>query len=73
MFQIDNTIVSESIISEEFVCNISKCKGECCVSGFAGAPLEKAETKILDDLNKKILPFLGLCYKFYGSRTFFII
>lgn len=59
MFQIDNTIVSESIISEEFVCNISKCKGECCVSGFAGAPLEKAETKILDDLNKKILPFLS--------------
>lgn len=59
MLQIDNTIVSESIISEEFVCNISKCKGECCVAGSAGAPLEKEEIKILNDLNKKILPFLS--------------
>ena len=59
MFQIENTIVSESIISEDFVCNIAKCKGECCVAGSAGAPLEKEETKILDDLNEKILPFLS--------------
>tara|TARA_B110000444_G_scaffold151768_2_gene141996 strand:- start:7067 stop:7648 length:582 start_codon:yes stop_codon:yes gene_type:complete len=59
MFQIDNTIVSESIISEDFVCNIGKCKGECCVSGSAGAPLEKNEIKILDDLQDKISPFLS--------------
>ena len=58
MFQIDDTLISEEIISEEFVCNISKCKGQCCVSGSAGAPLEKGETKILEKLYNKISPFL---------------
>jgi len=59
MFQIDDTLISEEIISEEFVCNISKCKGQCCVSGSAGAPLEKGETKILEKLYNKISPFLS--------------
>mgnify|MGYP001363296017 FL=1 len=59
MFQIDDTLISEEIISEEFVCNISKCKGQCCVSGSAGAPLEKEETKILEKLYSKISPFLS--------------
>ena len=59
MFQIEDTLISEEIISEEFVCNISKCKGQCCVSGSAGAPLEKEETKILEKLYSKISPFLS--------------
>ena len=59
MFQIDDTLISEEIISEEFVCNISKCKGQCCVSGSAGAPVEKGETKILEKLYNKISPFLS--------------
>lgn len=59
MFQIDDTLISEEIISEEFVCNISRCKGQCCVSGSAGAPLEKEETKILEKLYSKISPFLS--------------
>ena len=41
MFQIDNTLVSEEIITKDFVCNLNACKGSCCVEGEAGAPLEK--------------------------------
>ena len=41
MLAIENTLISDNIIEEDFVCNISKCKGECCVAGEAGAPLEK--------------------------------
>ena len=59
MFQIDDTLISSEIISEKFVCDISKCKGNCCVSGSAGAPLEKEETKILKKLYSKISPFLS--------------
>ena len=59
MIQINKTIVSESIISEDFVCNLSSCKGQCCVAGSAGAPLENNERQILDKLNKKISPFLS--------------
>mgnify|MGYP000116568421 CR=1 FL=1 len=58
MIQIDDKLISEDIFSEEFVCNLSKCKGACCVEGDIGAPLEKEETKILDDIFPKIKPYL---------------
>jgi len=59
LISIDNTLVSDQIISEEFVCNISKCKGECCVAGEAGAPLEKDEVTFLEKNYSKIKPFLS--------------
>jgi len=58
MFQLGKTIVSEDIIEKEFVCNISACKGACCVDGEAGAPLEKEETKILENIYPKVKLFL---------------
>ena len=58
MFQLRKTIVSEDIIEKDFVCNLSACKGACCVHGEAGAPLEKKETKILEEIYPKIKPFL---------------
>ena len=58
MFQIGKTIVSEDIIEKDFVCNLSACKGACCVQGEAGAPLEKEETQILEAIYPKIKPFL---------------
>ncbi len=58
MFQLGKTIVSEDIIKKDFVCNLSACKGACCVDGDAGAPLELEETKILQDIYPKIKPFL---------------
>ena len=54
MFQIGKTIVSEDIIEKDFVCNLSQCKGECCVSGEAGAPLEKEEVLILKEIYPKV-------------------
>ncbi len=59
MIQIDDTLISKEIISEEFICDISRCKGQCCVSGSAGAPLEKDEIKILEKIYSKISPFLS--------------
>ena len=58
MFQLGKTIVSEDIIKKDFVCNLSACKGACCVDGDAGAPLELEETKILQDIYLKVKPFL---------------
>ena len=59
MFQIAGTIVSEEIISHEFVCNLSACKGACCVEGESGAPLEAEEVSILEELYPKIKPYLS--------------
>ena len=58
MFQIGKTLVSEEIIEKDFVCNLSACKGACCVDGDAGAPLEEAETRILKEIYHDIKPFL---------------
>ena len=58
MFQLKKTIVSEDIIQKEFICNLSACKGECCIAGEAGAPLESEEAQRLETLYPKIKPFL---------------
>ncbi|MBP1838450.1 DUF3109 family protein [Formosa algae] len=58
MFQIGKTIVSEEIIEKDFLCNLSACKGQCCIDGDAGAPLDSEEIKILEDIYPKVKPFL---------------
>lgn len=54
MIQIDDAIVALDIIEENFLCDLSVCKGECCVEGESGAPLENEEVEILE----KILPLV---------------
>lgn len=58
MFQIGNTIVSDEIIENEFVCNLSACKGQCCIDGDAGAPLLTDELEILDKIYDTVKPYL---------------
>ena len=58
MFQLGKTIVSEEILEREFVCNLSACKGTCCIDGDAGAPLNEEETKILEEIYPKVKPYL---------------
>jgi hypothetical protein len=58
MFQLGKTIVSEEIIEKDFVCNLSACKGKCCIDGEAGAPLDEDELIILMDIYPKVKPFL---------------
>src|SRR5690606_41146344 len=58
MFQLGKTIVSEDILEKDFVCNLSACKGACCVDGDAGAPLTVQETQILEEIYPKVKPFL---------------
>ena len=54
MIQIGKVIISEELLENEFVCNLSKCKGACCVDGDAGAPLNKDELEILTEIYPKI-------------------
>lgn len=58
MFQIGKTIVSEEIIEKDFLCNLSACKGACCIDGDAGAPLDAEEAEILKSIYPKVKPFL---------------
>ena len=52
MIEIEDTVISLDIIESFFHCDLARCKGECCIEGDAGAPLEKEEFNIL----QKILP-----------------
>ncbi|MBA5792196.1 DUF3109 family protein [Flavobacterium sp. xlx-214] len=58
MFQIGKTIVSDEVLENEFVCNLTACKGQCCIDGDAGAPLSKEETTILEEIYPKIKSYL---------------
>lgn len=58
MFQVRNTIVSDELFEKEFVCNLSACHGQCCIDGDAGAPLDKEETQILEDVYEQVKPYL---------------
>jgi len=55
---IDDTLVSEELKTICFSCNLPQCKGDCCVEGDAGAPLEEEEIAILEDYLEEIKPFM---------------
>ena len=52
MIHIQQTLISDDIFKEHFICDLCKCKGQCCVDGESGAPLEQHE---FEDINE-ILP-----------------
>ncbi|MEE0976118.1 MAG: DUF3109 family protein [Bacteroidales bacterium] len=58
MLLVGECIVSEDIKDVKFCCDLSKCKGCCCVEGDAGAPLLKEEIKIIEDRLAEIKPFM---------------
>ena len=55
---IDNTVISDDIADQFFVCELTKCKGACCVEGDVGAPLENDEIAILQEIYPKVKPYL---------------
>lgn len=59
MILVDNTCLSDDIKENFFVCNLGKCKGACCVEGDLGAPLEKEELTILEEIKESVLPYLS--------------
>jgi hypothetical protein len=59
MIVIDNKLVSDEIIEEQFVCDLNKCKGGCCVDGDAGAPLSSEELLNLIEVYDAVIPYLS--------------
>lgn len=58
MIIIDKTLLSDELYTECFVCDLTVCHGGCCVHGDAGAPLEKRETVILNDILSRVKPYM---------------
>jgi hypothetical protein len=54
MFRVKDVILSEDIATAKFACNLTRCKGACCVVGDAGAPVDKDEIPVLRKAFKQL-------------------
>jgi hypothetical protein len=59
MMKVGEVLVSDDIREREFVCNLDKCKGACCVEGDYGAPLDEDELEILAEIYPRVKPYLS--------------
>jgi len=58
MIAIDNVLVSDDVVEEQFVCDLTKCKGGCCEDGDAGAPLTVEELDELNNCYEVVKPYM---------------
>lgn len=58
MIAIDNVLISDEVVDEQFVCDLTKCKGGCCEDGDAGAPLEVEELNELINAIEIVKPYM---------------
>ena len=62
MIEIENTIISLDVVTKRFACDLSKCKGACCIEGDGGAPMEDAEID-------KIVEFLPIIMSYLNDMS----
>jgi Protein of unknown function (DUF3109) len=58
MIIVQDKLVSDDVVQEHFICNLSACKGACCWEGDYGAPLAEEEKAILERIYEKVKPFM---------------
>lgn len=49
ILQIGDILISSDILTEMFCCDLSACKGQCCIEGDAGAPVTLDEIGEIED------------------------
>jgi hypothetical protein len=49
IIQVGDVLLSSEILTEKFCCDLSACKGQCCVEGDAGAPVTLDEIAEIED------------------------
>ncbi len=59
ILQIDDKLVSSDILTECFCCDLSKCKGKCCIEGDAGAPVTLDEMDEIETCLDVVWPDLS--------------
>lgn len=60
IIQIGGILVSSEIITERFACDYRVCRGQCCISGESGAPMNEEDAgrleKGYDGFSAKLTP-----------------
>jgi len=62
MIAIEQVLLSDEVVTEQFVCDLEKCKGGCCVDGDCGAPLTEDEAKTIAEIYPSIKSHLDPAY-----------
>lgn len=58
LVEIGDKLVSTDLMTEKFVCDLTACKGACCVEGDDGAPLKNEEIDLLESVYEKVKPYM---------------
>jgi hypothetical protein len=58
LVEIEDKIVSTQIFERQFVCDLTACKGACCIEGDGGAPVTPEEVQIIEKHLDQIVPFM---------------
>ena len=58
MFLVGDVLVSDDVLDAPFACNLSACKGGCCIQGESGAPLELDELSAVEESFPKVEKYL---------------
>ena len=59
ILQIGNVLLSSDVLTEEFCCDLSVCRGACCVEGDAGAPVTLDEIAEIEECLDAVWPELS--------------
>ncbi len=46
---VESVLISDDLFTRHFCCDLSHCKGACCIEGDMGAPLEQSEVLDLEE------------------------
>ncbi len=58
MLIVANCIISENIADRCFCCDLAHCKGQCCVEGDSGAPLDVSEVPVLERIYPTVAQYM---------------
>lgn len=59
MLMIGDILISDDVVSEQFICNLDVCKGVCCWEGDYGVFFEQEEFWILECIYDDICFFFS--------------
>lgn len=48
ILEVGGVLISTSILTEQFCCDLSQCRGACCIEGDAGAPVTTDEIREIE-------------------------
>lgn len=58
IIEVGDKLVSTELFEQKFVCNLTACKGACCVEGDSGAPVTEEEVEKLEAIYPDVKPYL---------------